>query len=264
MLVAALTVFVLGLRHGADPDHLAIIDNLTRNAYERAPRWSRFVGTLFAGGHSVMVLAIAALVGLLGTWVGPFHVLIEQIGAWIGVVFLLFVASLNLVQLAFSHDVVGSPRTRIIPTALRASAHVLTALPTGLLFGLGFETSSQLATYAIAFSAGAGILGAVLIGIAFCLGIICTDTLDGLLVHRFISLRASAMRRAKRTWLVAITLFAVAVAVYQLAQLLGWKPPFPDIIVSAGLMLALFTTYAYLMFTAGTRPSALAEGTDLT
>lgn len=264
MLVPALSVFVLGLRHGADPDHLAIIDNLTRNSHERAPRWSRFVGTLFAGGHSVMVLAIAALVGFLGTWFGAYRDLIEHVGGWVGVAILLFVASLNLVQLAAGDDVAGSPRTRIIPAAWRTSSHVLTALPTGLLFGLGFETSSQLATYAIAFSAGAGILGALVIGLAFCLGIVCTDTLDGLLVHRFISLHASAMRRAKRTWLIAITLFALVVAVYQLAQLLGWQPPFPDIIVSAALMVALFTTYAYLMLQANARQGAIAEGTDLT
>jgi nickel/cobalt transporter (NiCoT) family protein len=262
MIVAALSVFVLGLRHGADPDHLAIIDNLTRNAHERAPRGSRFIGALFAGGHSVMVLAIAALVGLLGTWAGPYRALIEQIGAWTSVAVLLFVAVLNLYQLAMN-DVAGSPRTRIIPLAWRTSSHVLIALPTGMLFGLGFETSSQLATYAIAFGAGVGILGAVLIGLAFCLGIVCTDTLDGFLVHRFISLRASAMRRAKRTWLIAITLFAIAVAVFQLAQLLGWEPPFPDIVVSAVLMLALFTTYGYLMLQAGARSNAPAEGTDL-
>ncbi|MBV8171018.1 MAG: hypothetical protein JO219_03710, partial [Candidatus Eremiobacteraeota bacterium] len=61
------TVFVLGLRHGADPDHLAAIDNLTRNSLGARERLSRFVGTLFAGGHSMMVLSIAALAGLLGS-----------------------------------------------------------------------------------------------------------------------------------------------------------------------------------------------------
>ncbi|HTW83353.1 MAG TPA: hypothetical protein VMD91_04685 [Candidatus Sulfotelmatobacter sp.] len=264
MLVAALSVFVLGLRHGADPDHLAIIDNLTRNSHERAPRGSRYVGALFAGGHSIMVLAIAALVGLLGTWFTPYRALVEQIGGWVGTVVLLAVAALNLTQLALRDDVTGSPRTRIIPAAWRASSHVLIALPTGLLFGLGFETSSQLATYAIAFSAGAGVIGAVLIGLAFCCGILCTDALDGFLVHRFISLRASALRRAKRIWLIAITAFAVAVAAYQLAQLLGWKPPFSDVIVSASLMLALFTTYAFLMLQAGARENALAERSELT
>jgi len=263
MLLPALTVFVLGLRHGADPDHLAIIDNLTRNSHERAPRGSRFVGALFAGGHSLMVLAIAALVGFLGGWAGPYRDLIEHVGGWVGATALLIVASLNLVQLASGDGLAGSPRTQIIPAVWRASSHVLIALPTGLIFGLGFETSSQLATYAIAFGAGAGILGAVVIGLSFCFGIICTDTLDGLLVHRFISLRASVMRRAKRTWLIAITLFAIAVALYQLAQLLGWKPPFSDIIVSAALMLALFTTYAYLMLQANVHHGAIKERSDL-
>lgn len=250
MLAAALSVFVLGLRHGADPDHLAIIDNLTRNAHGGAPRWSRFVGTLFAGGHSVMVLSIAALVGIVGERLGRFAPAIEVLGTSISVVVLLLVAGLNLVQLLRNGDPSESPRTRIIPKSLRANPHVLTAIPTGLLFGLGFETSSQLATYAIAFSAGRGIAGSVLIGLAFCAGIICTDTLDGMLVHRFISLRASAMRRAKRLWLYAVTVFAVTVAAYQLAQLLGWKPPFSEVTVSAALMTALFATYAYLMIRA--------------
>ena len=49
---SAFTVFVLGMRHGADPDHLAAIDNVTRNAYVKTPLLSRFVGTFFAGGHS--------------------------------------------------------------------------------------------------------------------------------------------------------------------------------------------------------------------
>ena len=50
--LGAFTVFVLGMRHGADPDHLAAIDNVTRNAYVKTPLLSRFVGTFFAGGHS--------------------------------------------------------------------------------------------------------------------------------------------------------------------------------------------------------------------
>ncbi len=45
-----LIVFVIGMRHGAYPDHLAAIDNLKRNANDKMPRASRFVGTLFALG----------------------------------------------------------------------------------------------------------------------------------------------------------------------------------------------------------------------
>ncbi len=96
IFASAFTVFALGLRHGADPDHLAAIDNLTRNSLATKPFLSRFVGTLFAGGHTVMVLAIAALVGFLGTKFGSHARLIETIGTWISILVLFVIAGVNL------------------------------------------------------------------------------------------------------------------------------------------------------------------------
>jgi nickel/cobalt transporter (NiCoT) family protein len=56
-------VFLLGLKHGLDPDHLAAIDGLTRfNAADR-PRLSRWSGLLFSAGHGAVVTAIALAVG---------------------------------------------------------------------------------------------------------------------------------------------------------------------------------------------------------
>ena len=81
--LGAFTVFVLGLRHGADPDHLAAFDNVTRNAFVRTPLLSRFVGTFFATGHSLMVLAISMLVGIAGSRFASHGELIETIGTWI-------------------------------------------------------------------------------------------------------------------------------------------------------------------------------------
>jgi nickel/cobalt transporter (NiCoT) family protein len=247
VLTGFLTVFVLGLRHGADPDHLAIIDNLTRNAYERHPHWSRYVGTLFAGGHSVMVLAIAALAGLLGEHLSTQARLIETAGTWVSLTILLLVAVLNIVQLRANGDITGSYRTRMLPAALRSHTHVLVALPVGVLFGLGFETSSQLATYAVAFTSGAGLFGAITIGFAFCAGIMCTDTLDSILVHRFLARSPASMLRAKRLWLSAVTIFALVVAAYQGAQLFGWIPPLNELTLSALLMFALVSVYVCIM-----------------
>ena len=96
---SAFTVYALGLRHGADPDHLAAIDNLTRNSIEKRPILSRFVGSLFAGGHTVMVLAVAALVGYLGTRFSAHARLVETIGTWVSIVVLLALAGMNLRQL---------------------------------------------------------------------------------------------------------------------------------------------------------------------
>ncbi len=139
-------VFALGLRHGADPDHLAAIDNLTRNSFDRRPWLSRFCGTLFAGGHSIMVLSIAALVGVMGSHFQAHGALIEQIGTWISIAVLVAIAFLNLQQLRGGGTRLVGAKTRLLPRALREATSPWLAIPVGLLFGFGFETSSQIAT----------------------------------------------------------------------------------------------------------------------
>ncbi len=246
---AAFTVYALGLRHGADPDHLAAIDNMTRNSIDRAPRFSRFIGTLFAGGHTIMVLAIATVVGFLGTRFAVRGQAIETAGTWISIVVLLALAALNLRQLHLGeNDRVAGLKTRLLPPALRGATSPLVAIPVGLLFGFGFETSSQVATYALAFGADAGVAGAFIIGATFCAGMVCTDTLDSLFIHRIVSYRSGTLPRVMRVWIWSVTIFAVAVAVYELAQLLGWKPPFPDIAVSLLLVVALVAVFGWIFF----------------
>ena len=192
-------------------------------------------------------LSIAAVVGLLGQGFGARAQAVESVGAWISLAILVLVAVLNIVQLKSSGESSGGYRARLLPKALRTNSHVLAALPVGLLFGLGFETSSQLATYALAFTSGKTFLGATAIGSAFCAGIICTDTLDSMLVHRFLTRSSEAMRSAKRTWLISVTAFALLVAAYQGAQMLGWRAPFNELTLSSALMLALFGIYACIV-----------------
>lgn len=245
----ALTVFVLGIRHGADPDHLAAIDGVTRSAYVRSPGLSRFVGTLFAGGHTVMVLTIAALVGFLGRRFTVGGALLETIGTWISVAVLVAIAAVNLVQLrrgSYLGGMAGGVKTRLLPRALREASNPWVAVPIGLLFGFGFETSSQVATYALAFAADAGIAGAVIVGATFCAGMLLTDTVDSVVVHRLLAFRSDAIPAIMRVWVLAVTALALAVAAFELAQLLGWRPPFGDLALSGGLLAALAAVFAYV------------------
>lgn len=244
--LSVFTVFALGLRHGADPDHLAAIDNMTRNSFERRPWLSRFVGTLFAGGHSVMVLSIAGLVGLLGAHFVAQGTLIESVGTWISIVVLIAIAVLNLQSLRNGGDRLAGAKTRLLPKVLREARSPWIAVPVGLLFGFGFETSSQIATYAVAFGANSGVYGALVVGAAFCLGMICTDTLDSVLVHRLVSDRTSMRPKTMRVWIVSVTIIALAVAFYELAQQLGWKSPLKDIDVSYAIVAALLGVFAYV------------------
>ncbi|GAC1571479.1 MAG: HoxN/HupN/NixA family nickel/cobalt transporter [Candidatus Elarobacter sp.] len=246
VIFSAFTVFVLGLRHGADPDHLAAIDNVTRNAYVKTPLLSRFVGTFFAGGHTIMVLALSAIVGLLGTRFSAHHALIETIGTWISIVVLLAVAAMNVRTLRAGGTRVAGAKTRLLPRGLRESSNALLAIPIGLLFGFGFETSSQIVAYAAAFGTGQGVLGALVVGGMFSAGMICTDTLDSVLVHRLISFRSDALPKIMRVWIGSVTLLAVVVAAYEMAQVVGWRSPVSDLAVSAILVTALVGVFAYV------------------
>jgi high-affinity nickel-transport protein len=102
-----LLVFVLGVKHGFDADHLATIDGLTRYNARARPRMARFCGSLFSLGHGAVVVAIALAVSLLsGGWSAPEW--LEFSGAWISIAFLVLLGVLNLraVFAAEAHEVV--------------------------------------------------------------------------------------------------------------------------------------------------------------
>src|ERR1700752_2622483 len=112
--------FALGLRHGADPDHLAAIDGLSRL---RPSRWN---GVLFAIGHGFLVTLLAVGAGgLLARNVEPY-------APWL----LILLGGINLRRLIrpSTHH-----RHRGFARIARTSPLLL-----GIVFGAGFETSSQL------------------------------------------------------------------------------------------------------------------------
>jgi len=236
-----LAVFLLGIRHGADPDHLAAIDNLTRRSALARPLASRFVGTLFASGHTLMVLAIALLIGAIGRQFGAFGSGVERAGTWLSVVILIVMAALNVRRLLLSPDAapVGL-RAQLLRPLLREGNGTLVAFPIGFLFGLGFETSSQIAAYVMIASGGLRL--GLWIGLAFCLGMIFTDTCDSMLVTKLVG--SGNAKRASRAWLWTVTLVAVGVATFEMLQLAGVPLPVPDLAVSGAIVAALVGVYA--------------------
>ena len=241
---------MLGLRHGADPDHLAAIDNLTRNTARAHPSASRFVGTLFAGGHTIMILAIALLIGAVGQR-GIFGPGLERIGTWLSIIILMLMAALNVRRLIASKDAVPAGlRTRMLSPLFERHG-IFAALPVGFLFGLGFETSSQIAAYVVI--ASGGIASALAIGVAFCTGMILTDTFDSVLVSRFV--RTGRGLTVTRAWLWTVTLIALGVAVYETLQLAGWNVPLSELGVSGVLVAACVIVFACVAVRARLEPS---------
>src|SRR5258705_9614062 len=92
----ALMVFLLGLRHGMDPDHLATLDGLARHNARGRPRLARWSGCFFSLGHGAVVTLVAAFVaatlhdGAAPEW-------LERVGAWISIVIVLALGIANIV-----------------------------------------------------------------------------------------------------------------------------------------------------------------------
>jgi high-affinity nickel-transport protein len=157
----------LGLRHGVDPDHLAVIDGLSRL---RPSRWN---GVLFAIGHGALVTLLAVGVGgLLARSIGPY-------APWL----LIFLGAVNLWRLkapaTHHHRVSRIPRT--------------SPLLLGILFGAGFETASQLSALVLAADINPWVLGAMFSG-----GMMLVDGMDGYLASRTQSQAISGGCRALR------------------------------------------------------------------
>ena len=242
MLIAqSAAAFSFGLRHGADPDHLAAIDVVTRNSYRDRPWLSRFVGAMFAGGHSVMVLSVAGIAGGVAGALERSFPGFEGAARIANVTILIAIAVANVV--ALRRGAAPGVRVRLLPRFVRASRNPWIAVPIGLLFGLGFETSGQVATFALAASADAGALGGLAVGGAFCAGVALTDLADGILVHRFVSDPAT-QAGAQRGWAWTMTAIALVVAGWQAAELGGWSPPFSELTLSGGIVLALCAAFA--------------------
>ncbi|WP_049622872.1 HoxN/HupN/NixA family nickel/cobalt transporter [Frateuria defendens] len=210
LLGTAFLAWLLGLRHAVDPDHIAAIDNVVRKLMQQdtAPQ---AVGLFFSLGHSLVVLCAVGALGLAGDAVkrhwNAMHELGGVIGTGVSALFLLLIALANLFIL---RDLLGMfrgfregrhldhPRLEmllqqrgLLARAFRSlfglvgrSWHML---PIGLLFGLGFDTASEIGLFVMAgdgISQGSGLLDVLLLPLLFMAGMTLIDTTDSILMTR--------------------------------------------------------------------------------
>jgi nickel/cobalt transporter (NiCoT) family protein len=203
-----ITAYTLGMRHAFDADHIGAIDNTTRKLMSEGQR-PLSVGFFFSLGHSSVVFLLAAgfalgVRGLSGAVSGrdsPLHQAAGVIGPAVSGAFLLLIGILNLVVLvsmlriflrmrhgAFDEGALErqlerrGAMTRVYGKAARAVRKPWHMYPLGLLFGLGFDTATEIALLATAGSAAAGglPLPAILcLPILFAAGMSLLDTIDG-------------------------------------------------------------------------------------
>jgi high-affinity nickel-transport protein len=203
-----ITAYTLGMRHAFDADHIGAIDNTTRKLMTDGQR-PLSVGFFFSLGHSsiVFLLAAAFAIGIKGLSGdvsnngSTLHKVTGLIGPTVSGSFLFLIGIINLVILYGIVQVFRRMRhgeydeqkleeqlnnrglmNRFLGRATRAVKQPWQMYPLGLLFGLGFDTATEIALLATAGAAASGGLpfyAILCLPILFAAGMSLLDTIDG-------------------------------------------------------------------------------------
>ncbi len=197
--------YSFGLRHAFDADHIAAIDNTTRKLLQQGKR-PLGVGFFFSLGHSTIVLSLAAALAIATRTVGSSVPLLQSYGGYVGAgvsgTFLWIIGVLNLIVLI---DVVrifrelrqgrydrerleerlldrGFMNRFFVGRFCRVVQHSWQMYPLGLLFGLGFDTATEIGLLAIAAGVATHqipLLAVLSLPLLFAAGMSLMDTADG-------------------------------------------------------------------------------------
>jgi len=228
----AALVFLLGLRHGLDPDHLVAIDGLTRaGPRESARRWC---GLFFSLGHGVVITLVGLVVALAAAeWQAPAWLRALGTSISVGVLLVLGLANLAMAwrtPAARPVPLVGL-RGRWLAEQLSRASHPVFIAAIGAAFALSFDTISHALAFSLTGAALAGWAFAALLGLVFTLGMALVDALNGYW---------AAKVRGSRVMSVAIAFLCLAVAASAAAGL----ELAPGFLAAAGVMLV---AAAYLL-----------------
>ncbi|MGA7649663.1 MAG: HoxN/HupN/NixA family nickel/cobalt transporter [Thermoplasmata archaeon] len=230
--------YTLGLRHGVDADHICAIDNTTRKLLQQGKK-PYTVGTWFSLGHSTIVMGM--LVGLVvaARFIINSYPTFASVGAILGTAisggFLYIIAFINLlifweVYLIFKQLRAGTLDNERLEAQLNNRGFMnryfnwlfkfvnepWQIYPVGVLFGLGFDTATEVTLIAITVTVGTAAAGfplwAVLIlPFMFACGMVLTDTSDGVSM-RYAYGWAFAKPIRKVFYNLTLTLISVMVA----------------------------------------------------
>ena len=211
---AGALAYSFGLRHAFDADHIAAIDDTTRLMLAKGKK-PLGVGLFFSLGHSTVVLALSILVAFAAQRAVKFQEGFAETGGIIGTsvsgLFLYLIGILNLVILVgiigvwrkaktgkFSHQHLeellndrGLMRRIFRGKFKKGFDHSRQIYPIGVLFGLGFDTATEVAILGLSATAAIGTVGGVLpplaiiaLPIIFAAGMSLMDALDGIFMTK--------------------------------------------------------------------------------
>jgi nickel/cobalt transporter (NiCoT) family protein len=208
----AVTAWFLGFRHAFDADHISCIDNTTRKLMADGKR-PLGTGFFFSFGHSTIIVAVGAGItiaarAVFGAVVDPssaYETAGGAIGTLLSAGFLYLIALLNLIVLAGIFKVFRGMRSgdyderqleaqlqarglmyRFFGRFMKSINHSWQLYPVGLVFGIGFDTATEvllLAATAYAAIRGLPYFAVLTLPFLFAGGMMLFDTLDGLFMN---------------------------------------------------------------------------------
>lgn len=205
LMAASLLAWCYGLRHAVDADHIAAIDNVTRKMMQHGKRTCS-VGTWFSLGHSTIVMlatiAIAVAATAFSHHMAWFHKTGGMIGTTVSAFFLIVIALANLLILnnvwrAFrqlkkgdtalitENIVPGGMMSWLFQRTFRLVSKSWHMYFVGFLFGLGFDTATEIGVLGISAagaSKGMSVWAILVFPALFTSGMALIDTLDNLLM----------------------------------------------------------------------------------
>jgi high-affinity nickel-transport protein len=175
---------MFGMRHALDVDHITAIDNLVR--LHNAKKSSRWVGTGFSLGHMISVLAeMLLIIYVIG---GATSSKVNDLSLWGGVIGAIALGTIGAINI-FSMKKWGKTGSSILASKVSTRTEVLgpfvSSLITGIVFGLGFDTATQISalTLSAVASATLGVQVALILAGFFAMGMIPIDTLDSVVLR---------------------------------------------------------------------------------
>jgi high-affinity nickel-transport protein len=252
-------VFLLGMRHGMDPDHLAAVDGLSRRRVADRACSARWSGCFFSLGHGLVVTLVAGIVAG-GLHAGDTPQWLERAGAWISIGFLFALGVWNIAA------VMRTPADRVVRLAgfrsrwvgsLAATSHPAMVAMIGAAFALSFDTFSQAALFSLTGVQLAGWPFAVALGLVFTLGMAVTDGVNGLWVARMIERADRRARVASRVMGLSIAFLGIAIAGLGAARLLSTHAAAAlagaELGLGLGVALVVATSFAVALRLAGAK-----------
>ena len=237
LLGVALVIYGLGLRHAVDADHIAAIDNVTRKLMQMKQR-PVSVGFFFALGHSTIVIIVAVLVaaavnvlsnvdtlsrysGIVSTLVSAFFLF--AIAAMNIVIFFSIYRSYRRIRAGGKYveedlDILLNNRgflARLFRPLFKLVTRSWHMYPLGFLFGLGFDTATEVAMFGVSAAQaakGVSLAAIAVFPVLFAAGMSLVDTSDGvMMLGAYDWAFVKPMR--KLFYNMTITLVSIAVAV---------------------------------------------------